>query len=191
MRVGLDKSKILEVAANMADSMGVSNITLKALAEELGVKTPSLYKHISGLDELNKELMLYGWKGLENKIVKVAVGKSKDDAIRAICYAYRDYVALHPGVFEAMLWYNMYQSEEHLEATKGTVEILFQVLDGYSINDEQKVHIVRMLRGFLQGFLSVECHGGYANPMAINESFEFSLKIILNGINKLQEGKSE
>lgn len=175
----------------MADSKGVSNITLKALADELGVKPPSLYKHISGLDELNKELMLYGWKSLEKEITKVAIGKAKDEAIIAICYAYRDYVALHPGVFEAMLWYNMYQSEEHLEATSGTVAILFQVLDGYGIKDEQKVHIVRMLRGFLQGFLTVESHGGYGNPMSISETFDFSLKIILNGIHNLQGGKTE
>lgn len=187
----MDKNTILEATAKLADNKGVSNITLKALAEELGVKSPSLYKHISGLDELNKELMLYGWKSLEKEITKVAIGKAKDDAIIAICYAYRDYVALHPGVFEAMLWYNMYQSEEHLEATAGIVSILFQVLDGYGIKDEHKVHIVRMLRGFLQGFLTVESHGGYGNPMAISESFDFSLKVILNGIHNLQGGETE
>lgn len=189
MRVGLDKTMILETAGKLADAKGVSNVTLKALAEELGVKSPSLYKHISGLDELNKELMLYGWKSLEKEMSKVAIGKSKDDAIIAICYAYRDYVALHPGIFEAMLWYNMYQSEEHLEATADIVSILFQILDGYDLKDEQKIHIVRMLRGFLQGFLTVESHGGYGNPMSISDSFDFSLKIILNGIHNLQRGK--
>lgn len=191
MRVGLDKNIILETAGKLADAKGVSNVTLKALAEELGVKPPSLYKHINGLDELNRELMLYGWKSLEKEIAKVAIGKSQDDAIIAICYAFRDYVSLHSGVFEAMLWYNMYQSEEHLEATSGIVSMLFQILDGYDIKDEQKVHIVRMLRGFLQGFLSVESHGGYGNPMSIGESFDFSLKIILNGIRNLQRGESK
>lgn len=191
MRVGLDKNIILETAEKLADAKGVYGVTLKALAEELGVKPPSLYKHISGLDELNKELMLYGWRSLEKEISRVAIGKSKDDAIRAICYAFRDYVSAHPGVFEAMLWYNMYQSDEHLEATSGTVSILFQILDGYDIKDEQKVHIVRMLRGFLQGFSSVEIHGGYGNPMSIGDSFEFSVKIILNGIRNLQGGESK
>lgn len=191
MRAGLDKNIILETAGKIADTKGISSLTLKALAEELRVKSPSLYKHISGLDELNKELMLYGWKSLEKEIARVAIGKSQDDAIRAICYAFRDYVSAHPGIFEAMLWYNMYQSEEHLEATSGTVAILFQILDGYDIKDEEKVHIVRMLRGFLQGFSSVENHGGYGNPMSIGDSFEFSVKIILNGIRNLQGGESK
>lgn len=187
MKAGLDKDKIIEAAAKMADEKGIANVTLKVLATELGIKSPSLYKHFSGgLDELNKELMLYGWHSLESELTRAAIGKAKDDAIIAICYAYRHFVAEHKGLFEAMQWYNMYQSEEHLQATQGIVSILFQVLEAYGLAEEQKVHIVRMLRGFLQGFASIESHGGYGNPTPINDTFDFAIKTILNGIRNLQ-----
>ena len=189
MKVGLDKKTIIEAAANMADEKGIANVTLKVLANELGVKSPSLYKHFSGgLDELNKELMLYGWQLLENEITRAAIGKAKDDAIIAICYAYRNFVTQHKGVFEAMQWYNMYQSEEHLQASQGTISILFQVLEAYGVTDEQKVHIGRLLRGFLQGFSTIESHGGFGNPTPLNDTFGFALKTILNGIRDLQGG---
>ena len=191
MKAGLDKDIILKTAADLADAEGIANVTLKALAEKLGVKPPSLYKHINGLKELNKALMLYGWKSLEKKVTRAAVGKSKEDAIRAIFYAYRDYVKEHPGVFEAMQWYNMYQSEENLQATEEIVAVLFQVLSAYDLQEEQKVHIVRMFRVFLQGFLMVEIHGGFGNLVSITESFDFSLEILLNGIENLTKGKSE
>ena len=191
MKAGLDKDIILKTAADLEDAEGIANVTLKALAEKLGVKPPSLYKHINGLEELNKALMLYGWKSLEKKVTRAAVGKSKEDAIRAIFYAYRDYVKEHPGVFEAMQWYNMYQSEENLQATEEIVAVLFQVLSAYDLQEEQKVHIVRMFRVFLQGFLMVEIHGGFGNPVSITESFDFSLEILLNGIKNLTKGKSE
>ena len=70
---------IVEMAANIADERGIANVTLKVLAAELGVKFLSLYKHFNGgLDEPNKELMLYGcliiagaallyWKVIEKK----------------------------------------------------------------------------------------------------------------------------
>ncbi len=106
----------------------------------------------------------------------------------AICYAYRNFAAEHKGLFEAMQWYNMYQSEEHLQATQGMVSVFFQVLESYELNEEQKVHIVRMFRGFLQGFSSIESHGGYGNPLSLNDSFDFALKAILNGIHDLQGG---
>lgn len=189
MKVGLDKKTIIEAAAGMADERGIANVTLKVLATELGVKSPSLYKHFSGgLDELNKELMLYGWRLLEADITRAAIGKSKDNAVRAICFAYRKFVAQHKGVYEAMQWYNMYQSEEHLQASQGTLEVLFKVLEAYGVNDEQKVHITRMLRGFLQGFSTIESHGGFGNPTPLDDTFDFALKTILNGIRDLQGG---
>lgn len=192
MKTGLDKDKIIEMAANIADEKGIANVTLKVLATELGIKSPSLYKHFSGgLDELNKELMLYGWRSLETEITKAAIGKSKDDAIISICHVYRDFASRHKGLFEAMQWYNMYQSEEHLQATSGTVSILFQVLEAYGLSEEQKVHIVRMLRGFLQGFSTIESHGGYGNPTPLDDTFDFALKTILNGIRDLQGGTTK
>lgn len=140
MKAGLDKEKIIEVAARLADEKGIANVTMKVLAAELGIKSPSLYKHFSG------------------------------------------------GLFEAMQWYNMYQSEVHLQATEGTVSILFQVLESYGLTEEQKVHIVRMLRGFLQGFTSIESHGGYGHPIPLDDTFDFGIKTILNGIRDLEGG---
>lgn len=182
MRAGLDKDIILKAAADMADAKGIASVTLKALAEELGVKSPSLYKHIGGLEELNREVMLYGWKMLEEEILHAAVGKSKDDALRAIFHTYRNYVIAHPGVFEAMQWYNMYLSDQDLQATEGIVAILFQILDSYKLAHNQKVHLVRMFRSFLQGFMSIDSHGGFGNPLSTAESFDFALDIMLNGI---------
>lgn len=190
MKAGLDKQKIIEIAANMADEKGITNVTLKVLANELGIKSPSLYKHFSGgLDELNKELMLYGWCSLESEITRVAIGKAKDDAIFAICHAYRNFVSNHKGLFEAMQWYNMYQSKEHLKETQGSISVLFQVLEAYGLTEKQKVHSVRMLRAFLQGFADIESHGGYGNPTSLDDTFDFAIKTILNGICDLQGGE--
>lgn len=187
MRAGIDKKMIIESAADMADEKGIRNVNLKVLAEKLGIKSPSLYKHFAGgLDELNKELMLYGWHSLESEITTAAIGRAKEDAIMAICYAYRNFVSKHKGLFEAMQWYNMYQSEEHLQATQRIIDILFRVLEAYGLTEEQKVHCVRMLRGFLQGFCSIESHGGYGNPIPPNDTFDFALKTILNGICDLK-----
>lgn len=189
MKAGLDKKTIIEAAAAMADERGIASVSLKVLADELGIKSPSLYKHFSGgLDELNRELMLYGWRSLESEITRAAIGKAKEDAITAVCHAYRNFVSRRNGLFEAMQWYNMYQSAEHLQATQGTIDVLFRVLEAYGLTEEQKVHCVRMLRGFLQGFCAIENHGGFGNPTPTDDTFDFALKTMLNGICKLQGG---
>lgn len=185
------KEMILETAAKIADEKGLATVAMKELADKLGIRPPSLYKHFSGgLDELNKELMLYGWRLLDSEITKAVIGKAKDDAVIALCYAYRKFVLKHKGLYEAMQWYNMYLSDEHLQASEGAVDVMFRVLSSYGLNDEQKVHTVRMIRAFMQGFCTIECHGGYGNPVPLNDTFEFALNTILSGIADLQ-GETE
>ena len=191
MKIKLNKNIILKTAANMADTEGIASVTLKALAEQLNVKSPSLYKHINGLEELNKELMLYGWKSIEKEMTKAAVGRSKDDAIIAMCIAFRNYIKQHPGVFETMQRYNMYNSKENLQATEAVVSVVFQVFSAYDLSEEQTVHLVRILRSFLQGFLDIEIHGGFGNSLSVEESFDFALKILLNGIHDLHKEGDE
>lgn len=187
MKNGLKRETIIETAAKVADEKGFDNVTMKELADELGIKSPSLYKHFSGgLDELNKELMLYSWQLLDSEITKAVIGKAKDAAVITLCYAYRRFVSEHRGLYEAMQWYNMYLSDEHLQASEGAVDVMFRALSSYSLTEEQKVHSVRMIRAFLQGFSTIEYHGGYGNRVPLNDTFDFALRTILNGIADLQ-----
>ena len=189
MKAGLDRETIIEVAAAIADDQGTQDITIKNLAEKLGIKSPSIYKHFSGgLEEINTELMLYGWSQMEKRIIDAAVGRSGDDAFIALCNAYRDFANEHKGLYEIMQWYNMYQSERHLKATEGMVNVMFRVLDAYGLETEQKVHIVRMLRSFLHGFATMECHEGYGSPYSVDETFDFSIRTIINGISDIKKG---
>ena len=188
MKNGLDRNKILAAAVEIADESGFQSLTLKTLADRLGIKSPSLYKHFRrGLEELHEELMLYGWRCMEKEVVDAAVGKAREDALLSICKAYRTFACRHKGLYEAMQWYNMYLSDKHLKATEGLVSVMFRVLDAYELEEEQIVHIVRMLRSFLQGFSTIESHGGYGNPVTTDASFDFAVKTLINGISDIRE----
>ena len=98
-RAGLDKNIVVEKAAQMVNQIGLDNIQLKALAERLNIQPPSLYNHIKGLDNLHYELMLYGWRHMEERMVEAADGVSGYAAWEAICRAFYAYATENPGVF--------------------------------------------------------------------------------------------
>lgn len=66
-RAGLDKNVVVEKAVQLANSMGHEAITLKVLADSLHVEPPSLYNYIRGLEDLQRELMVYGWRNVEGR----------------------------------------------------------------------------------------------------------------------------
>lgn len=113
-KTGLNESLIIKRAAELANEAGIEKVSLKLLAEDLQVKSPSLYNYVSGLDDLREKIMLYGWKQMEEKIIRSLIGVAGYEAVRTACYAFYKYATENPGIFNAMLWYNKFQDEKSI-----------------------------------------------------------------------------
>ena len=118
---------IVETAAHISNKIGLDHLSLKMIAEELNLKSPSLYNHIRSLDEIKQRLMVYGWKQLEEKMLDSAVGVSGYEALKNMCYAFYDYATNNKGVFTAMLWYNKYQNKVMLDSTERIFSIVYKI----------------------------------------------------------------
>ena len=186
-RMGLDKNAVICRAAQLANDVGLENITLKALANDLNVQPPSLYYHIGGLDDLKKELMIYGWLQMEDKILEAVAGISGYDAIEVICRTFVKYATENPGVFNAMLWYNKFENDETNNATQKLFSVVFKVFSSLNISQEHSEHLMRTFRSFLEGFALLVNNNAFGNPISINDSFELSLKVLMAGIKTLEE----
>ncbi len=187
-RAGIDKNRIIELAAKKANENGLENVTLKMLADELGVKTPSLYNHIDSLENLKKQLMLYGWKQMENQLVRSAVGVSGYEALRVMCHTFFEYATANPGIFNAMLWYNKFENDETMGATDDFFSVFFKITKSLHISEENTNHLIRTFRGFLEGFSLLVNNGAFGNPIPLKESFDLSVDVFIEGMKTL-EGK--
>jgi len=182
----INNELIIEISAKLANKVGLENLSLKIIAEELNIKSPSLYNHISSLENIKEKLMIYGWKQMEEKMIDSAVGVSGYDAIKNMCYAFYNYATENKGIFTAMLWYNKYKSVEKKSTTKRLFDLLFKIMKPLNISDNNINHIIRTLRSFLEGFSLLVNNNAFGNPVSIKESFELSLEIIMNGIKSLE-----
>jgi len=179
----LDRQAVLGAAAKLANYEGLKNVSLKNLADRLGIRSPSLFKHVKGLDDLHSALMLYGWKQLGERVIMSAVGKAGDDAGRAMCRAFYEYAKENPGIFEAMMWINQNSSIEVGQAVGQLSKLVAMVLASYNLNESELIHVSRIFRSFLQGFSSIAINGSFADPVSIDESFEFGVEMLLKGIS--------
>lgn len=177
---------IIETSASLVEKVGLDNLSLKMIALELNIKSPSLYNHVSSLEEIKQKLMIYGWMQMEDKIVDAAVGVSGYDALKNMCNAFYDYATNNKGIFAAMLWYNKYENVEMKNATENLFNIIFKILKALDISENNINHIIRTLRGFLEGFCLLVNNNAFGNPVSIKESYDLSLEIILNGIKSLE-----
>ena len=75
------RAAVIETASNIADKEGLNKVSLKAVAEKLDIRTPSLYNHINSLDDLLREVAHQGMRIMNDKMTKAAIGTFGDNAI--------------------------------------------------------------------------------------------------------------
>ncbi|MGE8037676.1 WHG domain-containing protein [Lysinibacillus sp. NPDC093692] len=182
-RMKLDVSIILQKATEIADEQGLDQLSIGLLAEKLEVRPPSLYNHLDGLNELKQKLAIQGVKKLHEYMLQAAVGRSGDDAIRAISQAYLQLVREHPGLYDASSRFPDANDQELQQAQESVVQLVLQVLDVYHLQEETAIHIVRGLRSILHGFSSIEQMGGFGLPLDINKSFSILINTFIEGIH--------
>lgn len=185
-RAGLDKQTLVMTAAEIADNEGVEGITLAALATKLGVRSPSLYNHISGLQDLRIELAIYGLDQLYKAMSVAAEGLNSDAAVHAMGLAYVDFARSRPGLYETTLRASEQANTELTTAGERILQLIINVMKDYELGEEGEIHAVRGLRSILHGFASLEQKGGFGMPLDSNVSLTRLISTFITGIGNMR-----
>jgi AcrR family transcriptional regulator len=170
-RAGLSHDLVVREAADLADEVGWDRLSLAALAERLGVRLPSLYKHIAGLDGLRRDIAVLATRQLGETVSAAAVGRSGGDALRAVADAYRGFGHQHPGRYAATVRAPARDDDEHTAAAESVLRVVLAVLGGYGLSGDDAVDATRALRAGLHGFVALEAGGGFGMPQDVDRSF--------------------
>lgn len=171
-RAGLSPDRVVDAAAELADEIGLQQLTLAALAERLGVRQPSLYKHIDSLAGLRRSISLQAKHELGDVLIRAAVGRSGSDAIHSMSRAYRAWGLLHPARYTAAQWIAGPHDEEDAAASLAAIQIIADVLTAYELEGDDAIDAIRAFRSTLHGFVSLEAAGSFGLDVDIDRSFD-------------------
>lgn len=169
-RRGLSAELVIADAAELADSVGLSAVTMAAVAARLGVTLPALYKHVDGLAGLRRGIALLGLRELTAELAAAATGRAGAEALHRLAIAYRAYSALRPACCAASVRAPATDDAEHLAAAEDAVAVLRSALSAYGLAGADLVHAIRSLRVVLHGLTSLEAAGGFGLPLSVAET---------------------
>ena len=187
-RAGLDREQVLRAAADLADAEGPDGLTLGRLAQRLGVRTPSLYNHVAGLPDVQRELALRARRSLGAHLAHAAAGKTRDEAVFALAEAFRAFVKQHPAQYALTVRASLGNRPEDRDmqtAEDDIVAVALAVLASYGLKDAAAVHAVRVLRSVVHGFSTLELAGGFGLPLDADESFRVLCRMLVAGLREL------
>jgi AcrR family transcriptional regulator len=171
-RAGLSEELVIDEAVRLADEVGLEAMTLTVLAERLGVRQPSLYKHVDGVVALRRGIALRAKAALGETLARSAVGRSGEDAIVAMSQSYRRWALAHPGQYEAAQRAPAAGDDRDIAVSRAVVEICADVLRGFGLEGDDAIDAIRGYRAALHGFVSLETSGAFGLPQDVERSFD-------------------
>ncbi|GEB57259.1 TetR family transcriptional regulator [Streptomyces gardneri] len=185
-RAGLDPATVVAAGAALADEVGLGNLTMGLLAERLGVRTPSLYKHVGGQEDLNRRIAALALREAADAIGGAVQGYAGRDALEAAARSFRAFVLEHPGRYAATIGVEPSDPDDPL-ATAGQqlFSAFMAVLRGYEIAEPDVDHALRMLRSLFHGFATLQSAGGFQWSVDVDESFEWLIAFADRGLRTL------
>ena len=182
-RAGLGTASVTRAGAELADETGIDHLSMGALAERLGVKTPSLYKHVDNVADLTHRIGVLAMGELADTVGDAIRGLAGRDALVAAAQAMRTFIKDHPGRYAAGNAARPTGPDDPLvPAAARLLDALGAVLHGYRLDPERHVHAMRMLRSSLHGFATLEESGGFMIDTSIDDSFTWMVSLIDQGL---------
>jgi AcrR family transcriptional regulator len=92
--------EVVVVARDLLESEGPEALTMRRLADQLGIRAPSLYKHFPHKAALEVAIIVDGFE--EAAALFEAATDDADDSLGSFAAAYRAFAMAHPHVYRLM-----------------------------------------------------------------------------------------
>jgi AcrR family transcriptional regulator len=92
--------EIVDAARELLEAEGPEGLSMRRVAERIGIRAPSIYKHLPDKQALEAALVSAGFVEIE-RVFRTAAAEP-GDRLSALARAYRDYAARHPHLYRLM-----------------------------------------------------------------------------------------
>lgn len=186
-RKGLSRDTIVDAAVELAEQKGIENLTLRELADALDVKPASLYNHLQGLPELNVRLAECALDRLMGTLEQSMDGRPVADTLRAVAAAYRTFAQEQPQLYRAMMLLPRFSDPGLVARKKAFMDLFVRMLEPLGLPIEQTLHLSRLIRSTLHGYVSMETAGFFRSPLTPSaESYEQATEWLCEQIERME-----
>ncbi|TFC82191.1 TetR family transcriptional regulator [Cryobacterium cheniae] len=155
-RVRLNRERVLEAAVTLADEIGIDALSMRRLAQELGVVPMALYKHVADKEDLLDGMV----EDIVREIDPPALDTGWQDAIRRRVLSARSALQRHRWARQAI--------ESRIKPTPAVLEYqdsFAGIFLAGGFTPDLAHHVMHALGGRMWGFTQ-ELFDGSANPKA-------------------------
>lgn len=182
---GLNLDVVVKAAAELIEQQGRDAFSMRLLAEQLGIKTASLYNHVDNMEMLLAEVCRYGLC-LQNEMEMQAMeGRYGEDAVRQLADTYRNFAKKHRELYWLIMAMSAKDKRVRDDAAVLFTDPLKKMLEDFHLKEEESIHYRRLFRAIVHGFVSQEEQGFFSHyPAAVDDSFHFAVQCYIESLKQ-------
>ena len=178
------RDAIVEAARALLEQQGLDAVVMNAVAERVGVRGPSLYKHVADRAALIRAVGDLVTDELRATMAQAMTGDDPAADLRALAFAYRAFVRANPNGY-GLLFAHL---EPDLQPDPTAVAELGRPIVAAVarlIGDEglAALEAGRTLVAWAHGFVSMELAGGFRLGGDLDAAYATGIDLILAGIS--------
>lgn len=154
-------------------------MTLRDVADAVGIRTPSLYKRFANREALLQRVKDEVLADLQRDLEEAVSGEIPIDAVSLMARAYRARALAQPHLYRLMHMPALKTSAlaaEH-RAAAPALDLMAEL-----VGPQNALHAARCFTSLLHGFVTMEIDGSFGFGGSVDEAFDFSLATLVTGL---------
>ena len=169
---GLDRAVIVGAALKSIDRHGAQGLTMRGLGQDLGVEAMSLYRYVSGREDLLEAVVVELLRGIQVD-VNDRLSQTWQGYLQGMAHAVRQIAVDHPAAFPLVA--TRHPAAPWLRPPLRSLELVedfLATLSNFGFGDDQVVETYRAFSSFLLGHLLLESSVRGADTSPVEEPLD-------------------
>lgn len=157
-------SAIVAAGREILESGGQDRLTMQSVAGRVGVRAPSLYKHVRDRAAL---LAAVAGAAVDDLVARL---ETTDGSLEGLVHAYRSFAQGSPEGFRLMMLSALAPAEALDRAVAPILRVSRQL-----VGEEAALEAARLLTAWATGFIQMELAGAFRLGGDVDRAFEYGL----------------
>lgn len=183
-------ASLLSVATEMLNQQGINSLSLRKIAENVGVSRTAAYHHFKDKNDLLCAIAAQGFIQWQSDSQQIFNNKERsyEQKYRDFVYAYISFATKNPNLYDLMfgraIWKEQCANKQLKDVAYPSFEQQVQITklwqqQGLLSNDENSLRLAQVVWGTLHGIAKLIIDGIYTDTSNIDEMCDCAVNVFL------------
>ncbi|MFB2772608.1 TetR/AcrR family transcriptional regulator [Pelatocladus sp. BLCC-F211] len=189
----LTKQDIVKAAIVCLEKEGEFALGVNRVARSLGIKPPSIYKHLDGNPALRRAVALEIWQRFFALCHQQTTELNEPLAmLQVVGHTARNFARSHPSLYAVMIQVQLQPSDPDFAAIVQTILNFYErALKPYDLTRDEMIDAIRMLHAAFYGFVAADMSGLLTLERSTDASYEVIIHALVAAISHIRQPRGK